>query len=358
MCVCIKFAPNLLLHWIRAKKRPSPVSNTLDKLMKKIIHIIFLVSLIFFPLACTRTNYTGIWKGNCSDYYGIQIKPAENQLYSVSFCGLDGCFEPGEWTPNTRIEGDPKYNIFSPGKIGIKRMDGGDFFTYMKCTSDPTWISPEPKKTETTKLPECSFTTANKEEGVLIAWVTNIRKTSQFGPESESKTTVVGPFRPIVLLNGHDLMETPGSTIRKEQPFWYVLSPTSKPVKLSSVGSFLDHMNEDHCVYFGTIEEPNPTRWTLLSSKPIPHVFRSPTHKDRAEFYRLNTTCVQQGDYPEDQKPPCVQPQLLAITDINKNGKLEYWATEPYFWDTGLTVWEKNNGVLTPMLQVCVGCSD
>jgi hypothetical protein len=228
---------------------------------------------------------------------------------------------------------------------------------YVKCENDPTWKVAKPSSTETKELLDCSFATTSKEKGVLIAWITDVRKTTQFGPRIASETTTVEPFRPIALLNGTSLKETLGATIHKGQSFWRVLSPASKPLKLSSVGSFLDHMNEDHCVYFGTFGKANPPRWTLLSSEPLPGVFRAPTPKDRAEFYRLNTSCVQQGDYPEGQAPPCVRPKLLAVSDINKNGRPEYWATEPYLWDTELTVWE-NNGVLTPLLQVCVGCSD
>lgn len=303
------------------------------------------------------TDYTGFWKGDRSDNFGVQIKPAENQLYSVSFCGPCGCFKPGEWTPNTRIEGDPKYKVISPVELGIKRTDNSDFFIYKKCASDPTWIVAEPECTESRKLPDCSFDTKSKEKGVLIAWGTDVREFTQFGRGIKTETITVGSFRPIALLNDAVLKETSGATIQKGQSFWRVLSPVSRPLKLHSVGSFFDH-TVDHCVYFGTFGKANPPRWTLLSSKPISGVFRAPTPKDTAEFYRLNTVCVLQGDYPEDQKPPCVRPKLLAVTDINKNGKPEYWSTEPYIWDTGLTVWEKDKGTLVRLIQICVGCSD
>jgi hypothetical protein len=203
----------------------------------------------------------------------------------------------------------------------------------------------------------CPFVRNSKESGVLIAWVTHVRETTQLRQDT-SQTTIIDPFRPIALLKGISLKKTLGATIYKGQSFWNVLSPASKPVKLNSVGSFLDHMNKDHCVYFGSFGKVSPPRWTLLSSKPLPSVFRAPTAKDTKVFYRLNTSCVHQGDYPEGQEPPCVRPKLLAVTDFNKNGKPEYWATEPYLWDTGLTVWENNNGVLVPLIQVCVGCSD
>jgi hypothetical protein len=52
-----------------------------------------------------------------------------------------------------------------------------------------------------------------------------------------------------------------------------------------------------------------------------------------------------------------VRPELLALTDIDGDGRLEYWSREPYRWDFGLTVWE-DGGTLAPLLSVCAGCSD
>lgn len=205
--------------------------------------------------------------------------------------------------------------------------------------------------------PQCSFAASSTEKGVLIAWITDVRTTSQFGDGVKEKTTTIDRFRPLAILNGSSIKETAGATIHKGQSFWPVLSPKSKSLKLLSVNSFLDHMNVDHCVYFGTLDKKDLPNWTLLSSAPLPNAFRKPTQKDIDTFYSLNTTCVMQGDYPAGQQPPCVRPILLAVSDINKNGKPEYWTTEPYIWDTGLTVWE-NTGTLNPLLQVCVGCSD
>jgi hypothetical protein len=85
------------------------------------------------------TNYTGIWKGNCSDYWGVLITPAEDGLYSVTFCGLSSCLDPGQWTPNTRIENDPMYEVVSSSEIRIKRNDRG-YFTYTKCSASSFWL--------------------------------------------------------------------------------------------------------------------------------------------------------------------------------------------------------------------------
>ena len=320
------------------------------------------VSLSIPMCASGAPDFTGIWKADCSDYYGIQIKPAENQLYSVSFCGLRGCFEPGTWTPNTRIEGDPKYKVISPTELGIRKRDSDEYFMYVKCASDPTWAAAKPPETVSKQEPkpslDCSFAAASKEDWVVIAWITDIRKTTQWGSGGKTQTTIVGPFRAVAILDGSLIKETAGAGIHRGQQFWRILSPKSAPVRVGAVDSFLDHMGEDHCVYFGSLENAGVPRWTLLSSKPLPGVFRTPTAKDHAEFRRLNTSCVQQGDYPEGKAPPCVRPRLLAISDINKNAKPEYWATEPYRWDTGLTVWENDTRTLTRLLEVCPGCSD
>jgi len=326
--------------------------------MRSITLLVCCVVLLGPTCANGATDYTGLWKSSCVNDFGVQIKPAENQMYSISFCGPGGCFEPGEWTPNSRIEGDPNYKVISSRELGIKRTDNGEYNMYEKCASDPTWVVANPPMTESKKRLDCTLAVTSKEKGVTIAWITDVRKTTQGGKGVETQTTTVEPFRPVALLNDSLLKETPGVGIHKGQSFWRALSPVSKPLILSSVSSFLDHMNEDHCVYFGSFGNANLPRWTLLTSEPLPDVFRKPSPKDRAEFYRLNTLCVHQGDYPDGQAPPCVRPELLAISEFNKNGEPEYWATEPYLWDTGLTVWENNNGTLVPLLRVCVGCSD
>jgi hypothetical protein len=96
-------------------------------------------------------------------------------------------------------------------------------------------------------------------------------------------------------------------------------------------------------------------KWTLLTSKPV-DIFLKPSPDEISLFYELNTKCVNQGDY-EDPRP-CTKPLLLAVSDIDRNDNPEYWATEPYTWDTGLTVYELKNNTLQPILRVCVGCSD
>jgi hypothetical protein len=298
------------------------------KIIKLLIYFIILLGAVSVSWCA---DYSGSWKRDCSDSYGLQINSVENEMYSFSLCGGGGrtCTEPGWWTPNTRIKGDPKYKIISPVEIYIKLDDGG-YRSYRKCSNDLVWKFAELSRINPTRPPDCSFDVISKDEGILIAWITNIRKFSPFGAEIEPQTITVGPFRPIALINGTVLSETLGATIQKGQLFWDILSPVSSPRELESVDSFFDYL-VGSCSYHGTFGKDNSPEWTLLSSTPLSGMFQKPTSDDTTEFYHHIKACEVQGvDWLEGQEPPCTRPTVLAITDINKNGKPEYWATEPY----------------------------
>lgn len=191
-------------------------------------------------------------------------------------------------------------------------------------------------------------------DAVTIAWIANVRETTGVEANGSVRTTEVGSFRPVAELRGSKLSETVGSSLLNDQEFWIALTPRSAPLRIQDVESFLDHMGEDHCVFSAGIGAQTLAPWTLLTSRPLPGVFRAPTPAEVKHFARLGPQCVKQGDEPWVE---CTRPRLLGITDLNKDGKPEYWATEPYMWDIGLSVWEGTSG-LTRLLQVCVGCSD
>ena len=86
------------------------------------------------PEATASHPYAGFWKddGHCDEEFGLAIAPAGPGLYSVSFCGPGGCFEPGTYRPNTPLVGDPAYRIIDGDTLGIG-VQGGDFQRYVRC---------------------------------------------------------------------------------------------------------------------------------------------------------------------------------------------------------------------------------
>ena len=76
--------------------------------------LVFLALCLLPAIACGQpADFTGFWKVNCSDAFGVQIKKQPGNLFSVSFCGPGGCLAPGAWTPNTTIIGDPKNRVIN-----------------------------------------------------------------------------------------------------------------------------------------------------------------------------------------------------------------------------------------------------
>jgi hypothetical protein len=80
--------------------------------------------------------FAGLWKDeHCDDDFGLAIAPAGPQLYSVSFCGPGGCFEPGTYRPNTTLVGDPMYRIIDQSTIEVSGQNG-DFQRYVRCPGE------------------------------------------------------------------------------------------------------------------------------------------------------------------------------------------------------------------------------
>ena len=80
-------------------------------------------------------DYTGFWKRNCEDDQGVQIRRVRESLYAISFCKVGGCTAPGSYRPNSRIEGDPAYEVLGPTRIRLNHPEGG-YTAYVKCSSD------------------------------------------------------------------------------------------------------------------------------------------------------------------------------------------------------------------------------
>ena len=83
-----------------------------------------------------RIDFTGLWKEDCEQLYGLQFKPLEKQgAYSVSLCGPAGCLDPGTFRPNTTVQGDAAYDVLHAEEILIRQPRGG-FTSYVKCTGE------------------------------------------------------------------------------------------------------------------------------------------------------------------------------------------------------------------------------
>jgi hypothetical protein len=156
-----------------------PIRQQEDGAMKRRFRqFLFLLSYIcLVNLACnsrseptksTPPDFTGFWKQRCSDAWGIQIKKQTDNLFSVSFCGPGGCFEPGTWMPNTPVIGDPKYRSINPVTLAIQHGDGWQ--TVTRCTTNTSPVleySTAPIQSPSTKQVETSVAAAESPSYVV-----------------------------------------------------------------------------------------------------------------------------------------------------------------------------------------------
>ena len=168
----------------------------------------------------------------------------------------------------------------------------------------------------------------------------------------------LGPFRPLVELTSGGVRPTPGAYIHDGMEVWPVPSRKGPAFRLRGVAGFFDRIGPDHCVYFASFAGKEPEELTLVATAADVPQLREPSSDDTAYFRARNTTCVVQGDYDPGTEPPCTPPRLLAVSDLDGDGLREFWATEPYMWDTGLSLWKEAPEGLESWHSLCVGCSD
>jgi hypothetical protein len=168
------------------------------------------------------------------------------------------------------------------------------------------------------------------------------------------KDNAMVSIAPLIVIKQGQFKKTDGSEVKRIRQFTSMMDLKSYPV-ISEVS--WSEMSGEACLWYADIQGRSIASPTLFTTSRI-EINIKPDSENIAAFYRLNKTCVDQGDFPENQKPPCTKPDLIAISDLNGNKKAEYWFTTPYMWDTGFSIAEESldGKSLTPIIEACPGC--
>ncbi len=157
--------------------RPPPHKSTLSMNRGSTKLFVLVSYLCQFAPACNSRgdsvknippDFTGFWKWRCSEDWGVQIKKQKRNLFSVSFCGPGGCFEPGTWMPNTPIVGDPKYHSINPTTLAIQHGDGWQTLTRCTTETNPVLDSTVPTESSSTKQRGTSPVAAPESESYVL----------------------------------------------------------------------------------------------------------------------------------------------------------------------------------------------
>jgi len=87
-----------------------------------------------FSSTLAAADYTGFWKMDCRDPYGISIKPNVDKTYSLAYCATNGCND--KWRPNSGIDGDPLYRVIDAETLETKVAGGVSWQRWKKCTTE------------------------------------------------------------------------------------------------------------------------------------------------------------------------------------------------------------------------------
>ena len=166
-------------------------------------------------------------------------------------------------------------------------------------------------------------------------------------------------LKAFALLEGARLRRYDGNNLAPGTTLHRLLDASSATIE--KIEPYLDRHGKDHCVYPATLLISPANSWEIWASRPdLRGTVRRPTPDEANRFREYESDCIfQGGPPPEGVKPVCVRPELVAVSDLDGDGMLEYWHTAPYTWDTGFRIAEEEQADgLVSMLSACPGCSD
>ena len=166
--------------------------------------------------------------------------------------------------------------------------------------------------------------------------------------------SIEGKLAALAIFNGKEFLPADGQEFKHITIMYDLLDQKTYSV---SFDAYFTRLGEDRCIWFARLIKEKPRSISIFASTRIKLVSEIST-KVMNLFYSINTTCVDQGDYPPDKKPPCTKPKLLSTSDLNSNGRIEFWHTTPYTWDTGFTISEltESGKYLEIISSKCLDC--
>jgi len=115
--------------------------------------------------------------------------------------------------------------------------------------------------------------------------------------------------------------------------------------------------DEIYCEYAGAIHLNEKSENIIFSSNSNVE-FRNANESEIKEFKKFSFKgCANNsGLLKSEKQATCKEADLISVTDINSNGKPEFWATEIYKWYIGITVWEHDGEKYKKIIEACPEC--
>jgi hypothetical protein len=150
-----------------------------------------------------------------------------------------------------------------------------------------------------------------------------------------SSETEPGMLESLILFNGSEFKETNNRYFRGITEVFQADNGKSAAV---SYDTYSVLPGSDQCFWTAKLEKSkkNNELFTFPKSKLNTKV----DEQIQAQFYSINKACIDQLDANNNPKTPCTKPILKGVSDLNKNGRPEFWYTAPHPRNTGFAVAE------------------
>lgn len=143
-------------------------------------------------------------------------------------------------------------------------------------------------------------------------------------------------LQPLVLFDGTEFKETTNRYFQRVNEAYRIDNNKAAPI---SYDTYSAQTGSDKCFWSAKLEQAKKTQNELFV---FPKTKLNTKFDDNMlnQFYSVNTACVNQIDESGNAKSSCTKPVLKAVSDLNKNGRTEFWYTSPHVRDIGFAVGE------------------
>jgi hypothetical protein len=140
----------------------------------------------------------------------------------------------------------------------------------------------------------------------------------------------------LVLFDGTEFKETHNRYFRGISEAYRVDSGKAFVISYDTYSAM---PGSDKCYWSVRLEKSKKNENELLSSAKTKFNAKI-DDKMLSHFYSMNTACVNQVDSSNNPKSSCTKPILKGTSDLNNNGRAEFWFTSPHLRATGFAVAE------------------
>ena len=150
---------------------------------------------------------------------------------------------------------------------------------------------------------------------------------------SENQTDLL---EPIVVFDGNDFKEAHNRYFLGIDEAFRISKGKSVEISYDTYSAL---PGDDKCYWAARLAKDIKNAHELFSY-PEFELNTKPNDSLEEQFYTLNTACVTQVDSSNNLRSSCTRPVLIGASDLNKNGRIEFWYTSPRVRETGFAVAE------------------